>query len=88
MLFSDFLQVIAVLLEFAVTLVAVVIATRNRKTYGWYIALTFGLFVLFDIGRIFALPVTDAAHALIFLVACGSMLYAVWLMYKETGPAG
>lgn len=87
MLFSDFLQVIAVLLEVAVTLVAVVIATRNRKTYGWCIAVTFGLFVLFDIGRIFALPVPDTAHALIFLVACGSMLYAVWLMYQETGHA-
>jgi len=87
MQFSDFLQVIAVLLEVAVTLVAVVIATRNRKTYGWCIAVTFGLFVLFDIGRIFALPVPDTAHALIFLVACGSMLYAVWLMYQEKGPA-
>ena len=83
MQFSDFLQVIAVLLEVAVTLVAVVIATRNRKTYGWCIAVTFGLFVLFDIGRIFALPVPDTAHALIFLVACGSMLYGVWLMYRE-----
>ena len=67
-------------------MVAVIIATRNRKTYGWCIAVTFGLFVLFDIGRIFALPVPDAVHALIFLVACGSMLYGVWLMYRETGP--
>jgi hypothetical protein len=87
MLFSDFLQVIAVLLEVAVTLVAVVIATRNRKTYGWCIAVTFGLFVLFDISRIFALPVPDTAHAIIFLVACGSMLYAVWLIYRDTGQA-
>ena len=87
MQFSDFLQVIAVLLEVAVTLVAVVIATRNRKTYGWCIAVTFGLFVLFDTGRIFALPVPDTAHALIFLGACGSMLYAVWLMYQEKGHA-
>jgi len=88
MLFSDVLQIIAVLLEVAVTLVAVVIATRNRKAYGWGIAVTFGLFVLFDIGRIFALPVPDTAHALIFLIACGAMLYAVWLMYTETGPSG
>lgn len=88
MLLSDFLQVIAVLLEVAVTLLAAVIATRNRKIYGWCIAVTFGLFVLFDIGRIFALPVPDAVHGLIFLVACGSMLYGVWLMYKETGKTG
>jgi hypothetical protein len=87
MLFSDLLQIIAVILEVAVTVTALVIATRQKKLYGWFTAVTFGLFVLFDIGRIFALPVPDAVHALIFLVACGSMLYAVWLMYKETGQA-
>ncbi len=87
MLFSDFLQIIAVVLEVAVTVIAGVIATRQKKSYGWFIAITFLLFVLFDIGRLFSLPLPDAAHALIFLVACGSMLYAMWLMYGETGRA-
>ena len=83
MIFSDFLQIIAVLLEVAVAVIALVIATRNRKTYGWCIAVTFGLFVLFDIFRIFELPMPEAFHSFIFLVACGSMLYAIWLMYEE-----
>jgi hypothetical protein len=83
MLFSEFLQIIAVLIEVAVTMIAVVIATRQKKSYGWCIAVTFGLFVLFDIGRLFSLPLPDAVHALIFLVACGSMLYGVWLIYEE-----
>jgi hypothetical protein len=87
MLFSDFLQIIAVLLEGAVAVIAVVIATRQKKYYGWCIAVTFGLFVLFDIGRLFSLPLPDAAHSLIFLVACGSMLYGVWLMYEEKALA-
>jgi hypothetical protein len=89
MLFSDFLQIIAVLLEAAVTVIAVVIATRQKKYYGWCIAVTFGLFVLFDIGRLFAWPLSDEAHSLIFLVACGSMLYGVWLIYGEqAAPSG
>jgi len=83
MLFSDFLQIIAVLLEVAVTAIAVIIATWQKKSYGWCIAVTFGLFVLFDIGRLSSLPLTEEAHSLIFLVACGSMLYGVWLMYRE-----
>jgi hypothetical protein len=83
MLFSDFLQIIAVLLEVAVTVIAAGIAIRRKKSYGWCIAVTFLLFVLFDIGRLFSLPLSDEAHALIFLVACGSMLYGVWLMYEE-----
>jgi hypothetical protein len=83
MLFSDFLQIIAVIIEVAVTVMGAGIALRRKKTYGWCIAITFGLFVLFDIGRLFSLPLPDAAHSLIFLVACGSMLYGVWLMYRE-----
>jgi hypothetical protein len=84
MLISDVLQLIAVVLEAAVTVIAISIATRKQKSYGWYIAITFGLFVLFDIFRIFSLPLPDTAHSLILLVACGSMVYAVWLMYRET----
>ena len=83
MLFSDFLQIIAVLIEVVITVIAVLIATRRQKLYGWGIAVTFGLFVLFDAIRIFTLPVSDAAQALSLLVACGSMLYAVLLMYRE-----
>lgn len=83
MLFADFLEILAVLIEAAVTVIAAVIATRQKKSYGWCIAVTFGLFVLFDMVRLFSLPLPDTAHALIFLVACGSMLYGVWLMYRE-----
>ena len=83
MLFSDFLQIIAVLLEAAVTIIAILIATGRKKMYGWCIAITLGLFVLFDIVRLFSLPLTEEVHALIFLVACGSMLYGVWILYQE-----
>lgn len=82
MLFSDFLQIIDVFIEVAVTVIARVIAIRHQKSFGWCFAVTFGLFVLFDTGRIFALPIPDAAHALIVLVACSSMLYGVWQLYR------
>lgn len=83
MYFSDSLQIIAVLLEMGVAVIALLIATRYRKSYGWCIVVTFSLFVLFDLGRIFVLPVPDAAHSLILLIACGSMLYGVWMLYRE-----
>ena len=83
MFFADFLQIIAVVIEVAVTAIAAIIALRRKKSYGWCIAITFGLFVLFDIGRLFSLPVSDETHALIFLVACGAMLYGVWLLFRE-----
>jgi hypothetical protein len=81
--FPYFLQIVAVFLEVAVTAIGIVLAARQKKSYGWCIAVTFGLFVIFDIGRLISLPIPDAVHALIFLVACGSMLFGVWLMYRE-----
>jgi hypothetical protein len=83
MVFSDFLQIIAILIEGVITVIGVLLATKQQKPYGWGIAVTFGLFVLFDAVRIFALPVPEIAQALSLLVACGSMLYAVLLMYRE-----
>jgi hypothetical protein len=80
---SDILQLIATFIEIVIAVVAVLIALEKKKVYGWFIALTFALFVIFDLGRIFALDVSPELHALILLIACVSMLYAAWLIYKE-----
>ncbi len=80
---SDILQLIATLIEIVIAVVAVLIATQKKKTYGWFIALTFVLFVVFDLARIFALGLPADLHSLILLAACLSMLYAVWMVWKE-----
>jgi hypothetical protein len=80
---SNLLETLAVLVECAIAAIACLVAVQNRKVYGWFIAATFALFVLFDIFRIFSLPMPADLHAGIFLVACCLMLYAVWLLYCE-----
>ncbi|HII98333.1 MAG TPA: hypothetical protein HA272_03520 [Methanoregula sp.] len=80
---SNLLQTLAVLVECAIAAVAFLIAIQYRKLYGGLIAITFALFVLFDIIRIFSLPVSADVNALIFLVACILMLGATWLLYSE-----
>jgi hypothetical protein len=80
---SDILQLLATLIEIIVAIVAILIATQKKKNYGWFIALTFALFVVFDLARIFALDISADIHSLILLVACLSMLYAAWLIYGE-----
>jgi hypothetical protein len=79
----DILQLIATLIELVIAVVAVIIALQKKKTYGWFIALTFTLFVVFDLARIFAPDIPAGLNSLILLVACLSMLYAIWLMWKE-----
>jgi len=80
---SGAIQFIASLAEIVIALVALLIATRKKKTYGWFIALAFGLLVVFNFARIFALGVPPAGDAMIFLIAGLSMVCAVWMVWTE-----
>jgi len=80
---SSILQLIATLSEIVIAVVGVLIATQKKKTYGWFIALTFALFMVFDLARILALDIPADVYSLILLVACLSMLDAMWLVWKE-----
>jgi hypothetical protein len=85
---SNLIQIIAILIECAVVVIAVLIAIRNNKMYGWFIAITFALFVLFDLIRILFEYGLSGIHSLLLFVACVSMLYAVWLIYTDTKKSG
>jgi hypothetical protein len=76
------IQLIATLTEVVIALIACLIGWQKKKLYGWLIAVTFGLFVIFDMARIFALEVAADKYSLLLLIACLSMLYAVWLLWK------
>jgi hypothetical protein len=81
---SGITQLVATLAEIIVALAAGAIAWKKKKIFGWFIALTFALFVVFDLARIFALDVAADKYALLLLLACLSMVYAMWLLWKET----
>jgi hypothetical protein len=80
---SGTIQLIASLAEVIVAILSFLIATKKKKTYGWFMGITFSLLVVFNIARVFALEISAEGYALVFLVACLSMVYAVWLMGKE-----
>ena len=83
MTISDLFMYLAILIELVVAILAIVIAVRNKKIYGWFIALSFALFLVYDMIRIFGMRITSGPRELILLAAGGSMLYAVWLLFKE-----
>lgn len=80
---SGVIQLIASLAEVLIALVAIRIAVHQKKAYGWYIAITFGLFVIFNTIRVFTLGMPAELDALVFLMAGLSMLYAMWLLWNE-----
>ncbi|HEX3000788.1 MAG TPA: hypothetical protein VHN82_00215 [Methanoregula sp.] len=80
---SGTIQLVATFAEVAVALIAFLIAVQKKKLYGWFIGITFALFVVFDLARIFAVEMSGELHALVLLIACLSMVCAVWFLWKS-----
>ncbi len=85
---TQFITIFIILFECAIAVLAILIATRHNRGYGWLIAIAFSLFALFDAVRIFYPSGFPRLNSVILLVACASMLYAVWLLYADTGKSG
>ncbi|MFA4861709.1 hypothetical protein [Methanoregula sp.] len=80
---AESVQLAATFVEVVIAFLALFIAWQKKKRYCGFIAITFALFVIFDIDRIFSLNSSPDLHAVLFLVACLSMLYAVTLIWNE-----
>ena len=76
------LLVLSIALELAVAVVAMLAAVKGRP-YLYGLALTFAIYVLYDLGRLFGWPVEKGILSVLFLVASASALYAVWGLYRE-----
>ena len=83
MALSLYLQPISILIEVMICALAVSMAVMKKQTYGWFIALTFGIYVIYDTSFYSGALLPADALALIFLAASVSMLYAVWLLYSR-----
>ena len=80
---ADLIQMLSILIEVIIAAGAVFIAVKKQKRFGWAIAATFGLYVIFDLSRMGIIPFLAGIDASLFLAANIAMLIAVWLMIKE-----
>ncbi len=72
----------AILIEAAVAVVAVLAALKGRS-YLYGLALTFAIYVLYDLGRLEGWNVGEGVLSVLFLIAALSALVAVWGLYRE-----
>ena len=80
---ADLIQMLSILIEVIIAAGAVFIAVKKKKAYGWAIAATFGLYVIFDLSRRGIILFLAGIDASLFLAANIAMLIAVWLMIQE-----
>ena len=76
------LLIASIALEVAVAIVAVLVARKGRP-YLYALAFTFGIYVLYDIGRLLGWNVEKGILPVLFLLASASALVAVWGLYRD-----
>lgn len=76
------IQPVSILIEGLVCILGIAIAVLKKKVYGWFIAFTFGVYVMYDFLVLVKSMIAPEFLALIFLAASISVLYAVWQIYR------
>jgi len=79
----DYLQPISIALESVVTLLALLSAVKGRS-YLFGFAVTFGIYVYYDLARYFTWPTSESVLSGMFFVATLTALYSMWILYKRS----
>jgi hypothetical protein len=80
---TSLIQPVSILIEVLVCLLGIALAVQKKRIYGWFIAFTFGVYVVYDLLVFLNARIAPAFLTLIFLAASLSILYAVWQIYRS-----
>jgi uncharacterized oligopeptide transporter (OPT) family protein len=84
---SLYLQPVSITIEVIICGIALGIGILKKKVFGWLIALTFAIYVVYDISAFSGEGLSSSTSSVIFLIASISMLVAVWLLFsREPAP--
>ncbi len=73
----------SIAIELIIFAFGIVLAVQKKKIFGWFIALTFGIYSLYDLFRFLDAGISPDLLSVIFFIATISILCAVWLIYRE-----
>jgi len=73
----NILHAVSIMLEVITLVFGVLLATVRKKSYGWLIALTFFIYVFYDMANFTPLNISKDILYALFFVASASILLAV-----------
>jgi hypothetical protein len=73
---------LSILIEATIALLGLKIVLKKKKAYGWGIFLTFGIYVFYDLAKLFSLNISPDLLYLFFFVATVSALSTVLRLAK------
>lgn len=78
------LQLVSIVLEAVVVIVSIALALGKKKPYGWGFAITFAIYVFYDMAKLYGWNISPNILYSGFFVATISALVAVWSLYKKS----
>ena len=78
----DILQLISITLEAVITVLFFLAALKGRK-YLYGLALTFSIYVWYDLARLLSWNIEPMLLSGVFLVATLAALYSAWVLYRQ-----
>jgi hypothetical protein len=77
------IQYISILIELLVAVIGLMILFGRKRVYGLGFFITFGIYVFYDLTKLFAWNVSTGVLYGLFFVASVSALAVVWGLYKR-----
>ena len=79
---TEILQYVSVGIETLIAAIGMLIGVK-KKLYGWFIFLTFTIYVFYDLSRLIPLDVSETILYPVFFIGTLSIFVAVILIYRE-----
>lgn len=79
----NILQLVSIGFEVVAMLLGILLFVQKKKSWGGCLALTFAIYVYYDLANLFNLAVGQGLLRGLFFIASISILWAVWRIYRE-----
>jgi hypothetical protein len=82
---AQIIQFASVFIEAIIVIFGFLIALQKKKAYGWGIALTFAIYVFYDLVGLIGLNIPEIYVYGLFFIATASALWVVLNLYNPGG---
>ena len=79
----DIFPMVSLLAEVFVIILAAVIAMNKKKNYGWMFAVSYALFLVYDVVGFLEIAMDQNISEFILLVGVVFSLVGIWQLYQE-----
>lgn len=78
----EILHLFSIIIEAIIVLIAITMALAKKHSFGWGFALTFGIYVFYDLVQYLNWQTDQNILRGLFFVATVSAFWAIWSVYK------